>query len=184
MTRAPTRYDSITIALHWSIGIGIVAIGLTEMLRGEIFAKGSPPRELLKAFHEPAGLVLLGLIALRLLWRLSHTAPLPPPTMRPWELLAAKLTHLGLYTLMVALPLLGLATAYARGRPLNVGFTQIPLPPTALVSKSVARFFKETHEIAFDLLLALAFAHALAAIWHHVVRKDDVLTRMLPGRAG
>ena len=59
MESSRTRYDTIAIALHWIIGIGIVFVWLAESFRGELFAKGSYAREALKAFHEPAGTVIL-----------------------------------------------------------------------------------------------------------------------------
>lgn len=183
MHTATPRYDSVSIALHWIIGIGIIVVGLAEMLRGEIFARGSAPREFLKVLHEPAGIVLLALIALRIVWRLLHRPPELPGDMRPWERLAAKLVHGLLYALMVAIPILGLATTFARGRPIDFGLFQIAPPAMLAASRGTARFIKEVHEATAQAILALALLHAASAIWHHHVRKDDVLTRMLPERA-
>lgn len=180
MQDRPERYDGVSIFLHWSIGIGIILVGLTEMLRGEIFARGSIAREALKAIHEPAGLVIFALILVRIAWRIAHPAPRMPPDMRVWEVSAARLMHLALYALIILVPVLGLATTAARGRPIDFGMFQLAVPFAGTMTRNTARALKELHEITGQLLLALAFVHAAAGIWHHYVRRDGVLTRMLP----
>lgn len=181
MQTSPSRYDRISISLHWTIGLGIIAIAAVELLRGELFAKGSVPREALKALHEPAGIIIFGLIMLRLFWRATHDAP-ALQGMRDWEQLTAKLTHWSLYLLMVAICLSGIATTFARGRPIDFGLFQIALPWDVAISRNVARSLKNIHGWLGEAILVIAFFHALAALWHHYVRKDDVLNRMLPGR--
>lgn len=174
------RYDSVSIFLHWSIGLSVIAIGLAEMLRGELFAKGSAMREGLKAIHEPAGLVVFALILIRVIWRLAHRVPEMPESMRQWEVVTARAMHWALYGFMIVVPVLGLATTAARGRPIDFALFQLVVPMSGTVGREVARSLKGLHEVASQLLLALAFLHAAAAIWHHYVRRDDVLTRMLP----
>ena len=73
-----TRYDTVSIVLHWSVGISIIAIAAIEILRGEVFPKGSYFREALKAFHDPAGTVVFALVLLRLFWRSAHSSPAMP----------------------------------------------------------------------------------------------------------
>ena len=177
MSTASGRYDRVSIWLHWTIGLGIVAIAVIELLRGELFAKGSVPREALKALHDPAGTIIFALILLRVVWRLTHPVPALPPGMHTWERLAAKLTHVSLYLLIVVMPLLGFAATFARGRPVDFGLFQIASPLSVSVSRDVARALKEAHGYLAEAILVIAFIHALAALWHHYVRKDDVLTR-------
>lgn len=177
---APRRYDTVSVFLHWSIALGIIVIAILELTRGELFAKGSVMREGLKAFHEPAGTVIFALVLVRLFWRSLHVPPELPETMVPWERLGAKLMHILLYALMVAIPLVGIATTFARGRPIDFGLFQIPNPLNGSIGRSGARTLKELHEFLGQAVLAVAFLHAAAALWHHYVRRDDVLTRMLP----
>ena len=80
------------------------------------------------------------------------------------------------------MPLLGFAATFARGRPVDFGLFQIASPLSVSVSRDVARALKEAHGYLAEAILVIAFIHALAALWHHYVRKDDVLTRMLPSR--
>ena len=177
MRKDQARYDTVSIVLHWSVGISIIAIAAIELLRGEIFPKGSYFREALKALHDPAGTVVFALVMLRLLWR-----PAMPESMRNWEKGAARLTHYTLYAMMLAIPLTGIAYTLARGRPIDFGLFQIVYPLDHLFDRSAARTLKSVHEFLGQAVLALAFLHAAAALWHHHIRKDDVLTRMLPIR--
>jgi cytochrome b561 len=183
MSDLPRRYDGVSVFLHWTIGVGIMAIAATELLRGEIFPKGGVIRETLKALHDPAGTVIFALIVVRLVWRSTHTPPDMPSGMRAWERLVAKLTHLVLYLMMLAVPLIGMGATFARGRPVDFGLFQISFPLDGSVSRSTARTLKEVHGFLGQAILAVALLHAVAALWHHYVRRDDVLKRMLPRRA-
>jgi cytochrome b561 len=182
MQTSPSRYDQTSIVLHWTIALGIIAIAAAEILRGELFAKGSLPREVLKALHEPAGTLILALIVLRLVWRATHAAPALPLGMHDWERSGAKLTHWILYAFPVVICLSGMATTFARGRSIDFGLFQIAPPAELATSRDVARTVKDIHGWLGEAILFVAFFHALAALWHHYVRKDDVLTRMLPRR--
>lgn len=181
---APARYDRVTIALHWLVAVGIIGVGLGEWLREPLFARGSAPRVFLGAIHQPLGLVVFALILLRIVWRLGHKAPALPANMAGWEVALAKLAHLALYAAMIAVPMVGIAAQFARNRGIDFGIFQIPVPSGfAGTSKETASSIKGVHEFLGQAILLLAFAHAAAAIWHHHVRKDDVLTRMLPERS-
>ena len=174
------RYDSVAITLHWITGIGIFVIGLTEILRGQLFERGSAPREFLKVLHEPAGLIIFALIAVRIFWRITHQPPAPAGDPTAIEARAAKLVHLALYALMIAIPLLGIATSAARGRPVNFGLFQIASPIER--TKDWIGPTTEIHEIAAYALIALAVGHIAAAIYHQVALKDGLLLRMMPER--
>ena len=176
------RYDRVTIALHWLIGIGIFLVGIAELLREPLFAKGHPVRVFLGAIHQPAGMVIFALVLLRVVWRLSHRAPALPTGMTGFEALTAKLAHVALYALMIAVPVVGIATQFARNRGIDFGIFAIPVPAGFPTGREISKPLKELHEILGEGLLLIAFFHALAGIWHHHVRKDDVLTRMLPQR--
>jgi hypothetical protein len=76
----------------------------------------------------------------------------------------------------------GIATTFARGRPIDFGLFQIASPTDLATGQNVARTLKNVHGWLGEAILVIAFFHALATLWHHYIRKDDVLTRMLPGR--
>jgi len=183
MQKLPSRFDTVSIILHWSVAIAIILVAAIELLRGEVFPRGSFLRETLKALHDPAGTAVFGLIILRVLWRLANPAPAMPESMRPWEQLAAKLTHYALYLMMLMIPLTGIVYVLARGRSIDFGLFQIVYPLDHVVGRSASRALKNAHELLGQAVLIVAFAHAAAALWHHYIRQDTVLTRMLPMQA-
>lgn len=180
MQTLPNRFDPVSIILHWSVAIAIVAVAAIELLRQDAFPKGSLLRETLKALHNPAGTVVFGLILLRCLWRLAHPAPAMPASMRAWEKRVAKLTQFALHVAMVTIPLTGISYVLARGRSIDFGLFEIVYPLDHAVSRSASHALKAAHQLLGQSILVLAFAHATAALWHHYVRKDAILTRMLP----
>ena len=129
---------------------------------------------------------MIVLTVMRLLYRTADPSPLAANTelrngaLAGWMGLGAKLAHLGLYLLLVAVPLVGMAVQFARGNPLPVfGLFDIASPWSA--DRAFARNLKGIHELLAHGLLALAALHAAAALVHHWVLKDRALTRMLPG---
>ena len=119
---------------------------------------------------------------IRIVWRLTHPAPVPPAGTPRWERWAATLSHLALYAAMIAIPLLGIVFTLARGRPIDFGLFQIVYPLNHIIDAATMKAMRTTHEWLGQAILGLAFIHAAAALWHHYVRRDDVLTRMLPRR--
>ena len=175
MQKRASTYDKVTVLLHWTIGIGILAIGVLELLRHEV-PKGTFLRGGLKALHQPAGTVLFALIMVRIMWRATFGTTIDTAK-RNFSTYAAKLTHLALYAMMVGLPLLGILSVFGRGKPIDFGLFQLVMPLGDLIGP-YARSMKSAHEaLAYGILL-LAFVHAAAALGHHYVLKDDVLARM------
>lgn len=179
MSSNPARFDRVAIFLHWCIGLGIIAIAAVEILRGEL-PKGNAIREALKLVHNPAGTVIFVLVLVRITWRLSHPAPAAPAGTSAWERHASTASHLALYAMMIAIPLLGIVFTFARGRPIDFGLFQIVYPLDQVIGTATMKVLKKMHEFLGQAVLGLAFVHAAAALWHHYVRRDDVLTRMLP----
>jgi cytochrome b561 len=176
MQKRASTYDKVTVLLHWTIGIGILAIGMIEIMRHE-FPKGTLIREGLKPLHQPAGTILFALIMVRIMWRATFGTTIDTAKRMTASATAAKLTHLALYAMMVALPLLGMLSMFARGKPIDFGLFQLVMPLGDLIG-SYAGLLKSTHEAFGYGILLLAFVHAAAALGHHYVLKDDVLLRM------
>jgi len=130
--------------------------------------------------HKAIGVLLLVLLVARCSWRLAHRPP-EPEASSPLLTVAARLGHAGLYVLMLVVPALGLIYAIKRGQGLDLGLFSIP--PLALPApRAETRPLREWHEWASYMLIALAVLHAAAALWHHLIRRDDTLRRMLPLR--
>ena len=115
----------------------------------------------------------------RLAWRLFHSAPPLPATMRPWERHVAGIAHALLYLLMLAVPISGWIMSSAAGIPV-VYFGVLQLPDLVEKNKALFELMKIVHYAFNKTLLALVLLHVAAALKHHYVDRDDVLTRMLP----
>jgi cytochrome b561 len=139
----------------------------------------SPTKLNLFVWHKSTGILILALLALRLLWRLSNRVPTLPSEMVAWERWAAHLSHFLLYVLMVALPLTGWVISSASNVPFRIFWT-IPLPAITVPDKAVADAFATIHGWLVTLLALVLFAHVGAALRHHYLKRDTVLTRMLP----
>ena len=178
MPIAPARYTTTAIAFHWVLALAIlgslgVGIYMTDLPM-------SPQRLKLYNWHKWAGITILLLSALRLLWRLSHRPPADPP-MPAWQRKAAHAAHLALYVLFFAVPLAGWAYTSAAGFPV-VWFGLIPLPDFVSPDKPTAEILKEVHELLAYALAAVVALHILGALKHQFLDRDGLLGRMVPGR--
>lgn len=144
----------------------------------------SPLRLKLYNWHKWAGITILALSAVRLLWRLSHPPPSLPARIRAampgWQWAAHRGLHLLLYLLFFAVPLLGWAYSSSLGFPV-VWLGVLPLPDFVPVDKDFAEaVLKPLHKIGAFGLAAAALVHAAAALKHHFVDRDGLLDRMSP----
>ena len=175
----PTRYASLSIGLHWLMLILIAAVYACIELKGN-FPKGSDTRELLKHWHFMLGLAVFALVWLRLAVRVLTPTPAIVPTPPAWQTLLAKLMHLALYALMIGAPLAGWLILSAAGKP--IPFFGLELPALIGPNRQLAGQIKELHELAGTVGYWLIGLHALAALYHHYIARDNTLTRMLPPR--
>lgn len=172
-----TSYGSITKFLHW--GIFILFVGMFILAEVMMDMEKGPDRWQLYGLHKATGIVLLFIIGFRILWRLSNITPLLPNNMKPFEQKMAHLGHFALYVCMIALPISGYVMSMAGGHGISFYgfFDVINLLPE---NKGMAEIAHEIHEMAAEALYFLVPLHIVAAVFHHHVRKDDVLTKMLP----
>lgn len=173
------RYSNLMITLHWLMAVLMVLVYASIELR-EIFPKGSDPREAMKAFHFMLGLSVLLLILLRIYARFNALTPAINPPLTTTQALFAKVGHVALYVLMFMMPILGWLTLSAAGKP--IPFFGLELPALIEENKDLAKSLKSIHETIGVLGYWLIGLHVLAAIYHHHIRKDDTLYRILPGR--
>ncbi len=161
--------------MHWLMVLVFIGLYAVINLKGN-FAKGSEPRELMKALHFSLGLLAFGLVWLRIVFRLLGTTPAIVPTPPVWQEKLAKLGHLSLYVLMVGMPLLGWAALSANGKP--VAFFGLGLPSLLAENKDLGHNLKEIHETVGTLGYFLIGGHAVAALYHHYFMKDSTLRSM------
>ena len=172
------RYGSIALLLHWSAALCVLCawtLGITVDDFPESWEGG------VVFTHISFGLVVLALLLGRLGWRMASPPPPPLATpLDPWGNVAALAVHVLLYALLLMVPLAGIALQFARGQSLPLfGLYEIASPWVR--DRALAGSLKNAHELLAHALLILASFHALAALAHHHVLKDDTLRRMLPG---
>jgi superoxide oxidase len=175
-----SHFAAVTIGLHWLMLLLIAAVYACIELR-EIYPKGSDPREALKAWHFTLGLGVLGLVSLRLLARLlAGPAPAIEPRPAAWQRWSAQALHVALYALMLGMPLAGWLILSASDKP--IPFFGWTLPALIGPNDELAADIKELHEVSGQTGYFLIGLHAAAALFHHYIRRDNTLRRMLPGR--
>ena len=139
----------------------------------------SPQRLKLINWHKWAGVTILLLSALRLMWRLTHPAPPLPGSLPAWQKTASHASHAALYALFFAVPLIGWAYSSAAGFPI-VWFGVLALPDWVPKDRALAEAIKPFHAYAAYTLAAIIGVHVLAALKHRFIDHDSVLARMLP----
>ncbi len=169
--------------LHWVLALAIFAsLGVGLYMTGLPF---SMARLKLYNWHKWAGIVILVLSVLRLLWRLWRRPPDLPrdveSAMPRWQRTAYKGTHHAMYALFVLIPLAGWAYTSATGFPV-VLFGIWPLPDFAPKDQALAGLLKTAHAWLAYTLMGLITLHIAAALKHHFVNRDGLLLRMLPAR--
>lgn len=175
-----SRYGALALGLHWLIALlvlAMLALGwyMTDLPLG-------PDKIKIYNLHKSFGVVILLLMLLRLGWRLISPPPPLPAGMPGLERLAAKTSHLLLYLMLFAQPVIGLLHSAAANFPVVV-FGTITLPALIGPSEPLKNFLAGLHGWLAVAILVLVLVHAAAALRHHLILKDDILRRMLPGRA-
>ncbi|WP_431271019.1 cytochrome b [Dankookia sp. P2] len=137
-----------------------------------------PARQAGLDWHAGLGALVMGLSMLRLLWRAANLRPVDPPGTPAWQARAAHLAHGALYATTLAVPLTGILEPLGAGPSLRA---LRPDPHARSLHPALRPLLGEAHELLAHLLLLVVAAHVAAALWHHLVLRDGVLRRMLPG---
>ena len=176
MTQGVQRYDARTIILHWTMALVIPLMWVGAHLI-DWFPRG-PLRVDARSVHITIGAALIVLTAYRIFWRRRRGTILPADGTAFGRL--AVLGHRLLYLLVIAVLLLGLLNTCLRGDDI-FGLFHIPRLGSYGVDErhALANRVTDQHGLLATALLALAAGHALIALWHHLVVRDDVLRRML-----
>jgi cytochrome b561 len=177
MNTTQHRFSALQRALHWIMAICILAmlfigVGMVSTIRPDYLT--------LVSIHKPLGIAILVLALIRLVVRLSRGAPALPADMPEPMKLAAYLSHLAFYALMIALPLLGYGMLASADYPVVVAGIRIPslLPH----SNELHTLLWNAHKYLALCFFALIVVHLAAALFHALVRRDGVFHAMAPWR--
>ncbi len=177
-----TPYSAIARFLHWltvAAFLIMVTTGLVMVYRGKDLNIWDQLTNTLYTTHKTIGLFVLLLIVVRLGYRFIRGAPADEPTLNGLQRFVAHITHWAIYGLLVGLPVLGwIGVSMFPALGTFAGF-KIPAltSPDPATSKQVLWL----HGLLAYLLIALVVMHIAAALYHHTIRRDNVLRRMLPG---
>jgi cytochrome b561 len=175
--RPTDRHSPWIRMLHWSSVVAIVIAAGTALAWD--WSENEELRIAMMTIHRQAGNVVLLALGLRLAARFGIGMEDHAGAMPGWMRLAAQAVHIGLYALILALPLLGLAASNAHAVVVSfLGLFDLPVivPP----DPDLADTLSDLHVWASWFLLLLVSGHVGAALWHHRVRRDGVLLAMLP----
>jgi cytochrome b561 len=179
MTMAQHRpFPLFSRILHWIMAAAILAmlfIGIGMVSSVSVY-------HTLLSIHRPLGILILVLAAIRLVNRLFNPPPPLPDGMPGWQRAAAEGSHVLLYALMFAVPLVGWAMLSAASYPI-VLYGSLQLPPIAPHNATLFAVLRETHTVLALLLFATFLAHLAAALTHALIFRDDVFPSMAFGIA-
>lgn len=176
LTNSRFEYGSMAKVFHW--GMALIMIML---FAGMYYAEELPRSELkstIYMFHKSTGILMFAFVVLRLTWRLTQEEPELPKDMNVLQLFFARLNIILLYGLMFGMPISGYLMAAFGKHPVTLyGLLQLP---SFEHSRDLSHFFHNLHIIQANVVFWLFWLHVAAALYHHFVRKDDTLSRMLP----
>lgn len=196
MTQTSSRYTKTAIILHWLIAIFIfLMFGLgwfmadlpkeaPKQMAYDLFDLGvytvqlaseASPRTFYFNLHKSLGVIIMALIALRIIWRVTHQPPAPLASYKAIEKKLATAMHHLLYLLMVALPVSGIImSAYSKFGLKCFGISLIQ----GLDNNPMREVFEQVHEVIGIILLVVIAVHVAGALKHKIIDKDETLNRM------
>ena len=172
------RYTKTAKSLHW-----LMAVLFFGMLGLGFYMQGlplSPDKLKLYSWHKWVGVTVFLLALFRIAWRVTHQPPPLPGSMPRLIQIAAHAGHHMLYMLMFLIPLSGWLMSSAKGFQ-TVWFGILPIPDLIEKNKLLGDLLQTVHVSLNYLFIAVLIGHIGAALKHHFIDKDDILTRMLPG---
>ena len=171
------RYGAPAKVFHWLIVALLAVQYLIGWFMPDIHRGMNPGAGM--TFHVSTGITILGLTALRFLWRLTH--PVAPESSLPaWQRMSSEAVHWLLYALVLATTVSGWLFASFRGWSVSF-FYLVPLPMLASDNAAAGRTIDGLHQAMEWALLVTIGVHIASALVHIFIYRDRVMERMLPG---
>lgn len=173
MADEPKQFAWQSRILHWLMAAMLLAM----LFIGVSMVASLGDYHKLVAIHRPLGIMILILAIIRLINRMYTTLPPFPPTMSPREQMLSSLSERLLYTLMLALPLVGWGMLSAGHYPI-VMFGPVHLPPILPANPTLYAVLRKTHTIMAYLLFLTFLLHLSTVLFHTLIVRDRLLDRM------
>lgn len=173
MSEPRTHFTRTARWLHWSMA----AMVLVMLFIGVAMVTSLEHRPSLINIHRPLGLLILPLALIRLRHRRRNPPPALPDDLPRLQARIAASSHLLLYALLFAMPLLGWAMSSAGGYLITLPFG-LTLPPLAPRGPGIYSLLRSAHGVLGYALFALVLAHIAGALHHAWVRRDGVFETM------
>jgi cytochrome b561 len=180
--RTEPVYSGVARFFHWLTVVLVfilVPLGFLMTYRGKTLDVWDATTNALYSTHKILGIALLGVVVLRLIYRFAKGAPPDEVSIEPWQKAVSHVTHWTLYGLLIAMPIIGWI-GVSKFPALDI-FGLFKLPALTEPDNAGAAAIFEWHVLGAYVLIGLVGMHVAAALYHHCVRKDGVLRRMLPG---
>ncbi|MGI9524664.1 MAG: cytochrome b [Hyphomicrobiaceae bacterium] len=177
-------YSRMARFFHWLTVLLLlitVPVGMTMTYRGKELNLWDSTTNTLYSAHKLLGIVILGVVVLRLIYRLRHGAPQDEPSLSGVQRIVAHVVHWSLYGLLIIIPVVGWL-GVSMFPALDV-FGLFALPSLATPDKAGAELMFQLHDILGSVLLTLIAIHVTAALLHQFYFRDSVLRRMWPAKS-
>jgi len=186
------RYSAVAVVLHWLVAIAIIYNLWVGLGFDDLEAAHSPLLRPTIDLHKSIGITVIGLVLLRVLWKIGHPGPAPMATLKPWERKLSVGTHHLLYLLMILVPLAGWlhdsAWKAAAEHPL-VLYGTVPwfrLPLFGGLSDAGKDHWHEAfgaiHSLSSKLLIGILLLHVAGALKHQFLDGQAQFRRMWFGK--
>lgn len=172
-----TRYGLVAIVMHWLVALTVLGLAVLGLWMVDL-SYFSPYYRVGPFWHKSIGIALFAVLIVRLLWQFFSPRPERLPNHKRWELRLAGVAHVLLYLLLFVIVISGYLISTATGQGISVfGWFEVP----ALISGLPHQADRAgvVHYWAAMTVLGLAGLHALGALKHHCIDRDDTLRRML-----
>lgn len=179
MKNTTATWGPVARSFHWILAVVIIGMLAYGWWMNHIAAR--PDRFFHRSIHADIGYAVLLLMVVRLVWRAVSPPPALPDGTPRWSRVLSQLNHGALYLVTMIVALLGWAHSGAHKPDYASWFGLFRVPQFTSENRANAGLFEDWHIYFAYGLLALIVLHVLAALYHHVIRRDRVLARMLGG---
>lgn len=170
------RFGIMAVALHWFVAITVFSLfGLGLWMTGLDYYDSW--YKLAPWWHKSIGVLLFFVVIFRLCWRMFTPPPVALSSHKPWEVRIAHIIHTLLYLILFVIMFSGYLISTADGRSIEVfGWFSVPSSITSIPDQADTAGL--VHMVVAYSLIALSLLHAVAALKHHFIDRDNTLKRI------